>query len=474
MNSFPINPSNHLSSIPATIIEQMGTQKFSLQSDGNVVADHNSTVHSQHQPGMFSRNPGFLIASIILLLLVGGSFFALFRGMQTSSLPGVVTRSQVPLSLTTSIKQPTQNSGTGIYVAMDTYLYKLDRNGKTKLWEHNIKGLGSTIAVSGGIVYADSSSSQVGGVVYAFRATDGKLLWQTRVTSPKNILGKLTVDDQTIYVASDEINIYALNANNGKQRWMYPTHYDYANRGYAPGPIVAVKDAVYINIGSMFYTLSPTNGHLLWQRSDPTGGFLATPLALNGVVYITTWSEAMPIIAQINAYTTGGKLLWSSTVKPSASSSNFLTLTMGRGLLYASNANSVYAFDTTNGKIVWHHSVGVISDQMQVYAHDTLYLVLQGPYQGTPAQSSDKPNISSIIALDGRNGSLIWEKKNMNRPTIQTVVNGVLYVELQDDKGNGHVYALSTANHAVLWSYTHPIPNPLHPQGSGNTLVVIP
>jgi outer membrane protein assembly factor BamB len=146
--------------------------------------------------------------------------------------------------------------------------------------------------------------------------------------------------------------------------------------------------------------------------------------------------------------------------------------TPGSNQLYITGEFSAYALNIANGKITWHSAVGATDSRKPLYDHGTLFLALQRSYREIHAQKgSSQTDISSIIALDGRTGSLIWEKKNMNRPTIHMLANRVLYV---DQVYNGHVYAISTANHATLWSFTHPIPNPLQPQGSGDSLIVIP
>ncbi len=473
MNSFPINPSNHLSSIPDTIIEQMGTQKFSLQSDGNVVADHNSTVHSRHQRSMFSRNPGFLIVSIILLLIVGGSFFALFQGMQSSKLPGALTQTQAPLSLATSINHPTQNSSTGIYVAMDTYLYKLDKNGKTKLWEHDIKGLGNNIVVINNVVYAYSVLSEASSsYVYAFRATNGQLLWKVQMVD-YGVQGgsNLVADNQNVYVFSAGGNVYALNGANGKQRWMYPTHAFYINNF---AQMNVANDVLYISNGHQFSALHTANGHLFWMKNSGVsdGMFFASHIA-NGIVYVPLSKEMMPganpSVSTIYAWTTSGNLRWhSQQINDFVSDAP----TIGGNQLYVAGVNNIFAINSANGKISWQSFVGTTNSQKPLFDHDTLYMALEGPYRWTLAKGPNKTQMVSVIALKVHGGSLIWQKQyKLNVPSVRAIVNGVLYV---DQGYNGHVYAISIANHAPLWSFIHPIPDPMHPQGTGNTLVVIP
>ncbi len=472
------------SSLANTILAKIDTRGSSFNLNGTMVAQnddpHRTIAMPRSRRRTLSRNLSLLVACAVLVLVVG-SFLALIQMIQHSN----TAHPQTPTIRPTVLTRP---SSPGIYVAMQSYLYKLDKNGKTKLWEHAIKGLGSTIVVTNNVVYADSSSSQNGNDAYAFRATDGKLLWQHRIAThsqhgtnaPATLTG-LAADSQNVYVASDEVNIYALNASNGTLRWMYPTHSTSTN-GYSSSVTVA-NDVLYACVSNHFYALNTATGRLSWSHSGNSDETFLAPLIVNGTVYVTSATNppsgsysppAGSVVygySTVYAWTVDGKFRWSSQQINDLASDAPIS---GDNHLYVTGETSVYALNRTNGKIDWQSAVGATASHTPLYDHGTLSLALQGPYRGTPAQNSGKPNISSIIALNGRNGSLVWEKKNMNRPTIQTVVNGVLYAELQDDKGNGHVYALNPTNGTTLWSYTHPIPNPTQPQGAGNTLIVIP
>jgi len=466
-------------------MEQIPMQNFPHQPNDGIVVHHNGDMQL-HQRSTFFRKPVFLTAcAALLLLIVGGSVFVLFQGMQSSKHPGVVVPSHpsvtvaTPITHPTSTTQPTttQSSNSGIYVAMQSYLYKLDKTGKTKLWEHQIKGLGNLIAAANNVVYAYSTSSELNHLsyVYAFRTTDGHALWKVQMTpSEVHDLSNLAVDNQNLYVFSVDGTIHALDATNGKQRWVYHTNDVYFN---IPVRINSVNDILYISAKYRFYALSTANGHLLWMKSvGINNGVFAAPLIANGVVYVALSKEKVPAenpsVSTMYAWTTGGNLLWHSQqindFIPNAPA-------IGDNQLYVVGETKVYALNGANGKLSWQQFVGETSLYSPLLDHnDTLYLSLEGPYQWIPG-SGPTDNVTNIIALKAHDGSLIWQKRyTWIAPFVQVIINGILYIELQDYKGNGHVYAVSTANHATLWSYNHPLSNPTQSQGEGNSLVVIP
>jgi outer membrane protein assembly factor BamB len=458
-------------------------QKFFHQPNGNVVAHDNGATLSletqHHQRSTFSRKPVLLIACALLLLIVGGSFFALFQSRQLGNHPRAVTQSHAPLALTTTINHVAQSSSSGIYVAMQSYLYKLDGNGKTKLWEHEIKGLGSIIYVTNGVVYAYSTSSEARllSYVYAFRSTDGRALWKVQVT-PYEVhdLSNLVADDQNLYVFSVDGGIHALNVTNGKQRWVYHANGVYFN---VRVHMNIANDVLYISANYQFYALHTANGHLFWMKSDGIkNGMFSAPHIANGVVYVAFSKEmipgANPSISTLYAWTTSGNLLWHSQ-----QISTFISdaPAIGDNQLYVVGETSVYALNIANGKISWQQFVGTTNLASPLFDHDTLYLLLEGPYQWTVATDPNKSHLVSVITLRAHDGSLIWHKQypwSLSAPTIQALTKEVLYAELQDNNGNGYVYALHATDASKLWFYTRSIPSRTQSQGTGNSLIVIP
>ncbi len=141
-----------------------------------------------------------------------------------------------------------------------------------------------------GIIYVGSEN----GNTYAFKASDGTLLWQQN-TGFANASAP-TVEHGTVYIGSG--SIYALNAQNGAVRWKYPTS------DVVTSSPVLVNGIVYVSsYGGYVYALDAATGNLRWRFSVAgLARIYDTPTVTNGVVYFGTVMAtimSMPSVLQM-------------------------------------------------------------------------------------------------------------------------------------------------------------------------------
>jgi outer membrane protein assembly factor BamB len=178
-------------------------------------------------------------------------------------------------------------------------------------------------AVANEVLY---TGSLVNAVFYAIDTSTGVPLWTFESGRDRDYAfdSSPAVANGLVYAASDDGNLYALNASTGALVWDYPS-------GAGATPAVA-NGVVYVD---GVYALNATTGALLW--TSPFGSF---PAVADGVVYSVGGND----VYALNAST--GALLWSYATGGTVSTRPAIA----NGMVYVgSNDNNVYAFSLTGG-----------------------------------------------------------------------------------------------------------------------------
>src|SRR5437763_6177861 len=104
---------------------------------------------------------------------------------------------------------------------------------------------------------------------------------------------------QTVYVGSDDGNVYAFNATNGARYWSFPTG------GRVETKPVFANGVVYFGSQDDYvYALDASTGALVWRYK--TGDIVnAGATVSHGIVYIGSWDG---YLYAFNAKT--GKVIW--------------------------------------------------------------------------------------------------------------------------------------------------------------------
>ncbi|MEM3845796.1 MAG: PQQ-binding-like beta-propeller repeat protein [Candidatus Parvarchaeota archaeon] len=149
------------------------------------------------------------------------------------------------------VSSPALDSNGNVYFgSTDDYVYALNSNGQL-IWKYDTGSrIGSSPAISNGVLYIGNEA----GYLDAINITNGQLNWSYKTGG--YILSSPAVDaDGTIYVGSEDGNLYALNSN-GSLYWKYPT-----GNVVGTSPVIAPGGYVYFGSNSdSVYCLSTGNG----------------------------------------------------------------------------------------------------------------------------------------------------------------------------------------------------------------------
>lgn len=300
----------------------------------------------------------------------------------------------------------------------------------------------SSPAVHAGTVYIASTN----GVLAALDAHNGHLLWQYQVAS--QFYSSPSIEDGTVYIGALDGSVYAIDAASGKRRWSSPA--DNAGGGANIWSSPAVVDGlVIVGVASALNERPKVPGEVLafdaatgerrWRawtlpNGAPGGGIWSSPAIdeAAGAVYVGTGDPDDGVEA-LDLH--DGHVLWHwrSVVR------DVQDTDVGAGpLLYADHQGQprlavggkdglLYSLDARNGNVIWHAMVGEQVYSSPAYARGILYAV--GAYQG---------HVGEVWALDSVQGASVWQHRI---PVLvyasPALAAQVLYVDVGDSFANG-------------------------------------
>ena len=268
-------------------------------------------------------------------------------------------------------------------------------------------GIGSRPAISTGVVYFASDDDNV----YAVDARHGTKLWSFRTGGP--VASSPAVVDGVVYIGSQDSNVYALNAGNGTKLWEVPTG------GQIDSSPAVSGGAAYIGSGDdSIYAVSAQGTKL---SSFTTRGFVdSSPAITGGTIYAASDDGYVYALSASNladviwSYDTGGPVPFSSP-------------TVSGGVVYiGSHDDNVYALTADHGTKLWSFPTGGPIDSSAAVAAGVVYI------------GSDDRNLYALAADDGKK---LWSFPTSGHVfSSPAVAAGVVYVGSDDH----HLYALRT------------------------------
>jgi outer membrane protein assembly factor BamB len=215
------------------------------------------------------------------------------------------------------------------------------------------------------------------GILQAFSAKNGKLLWTTQITSQYSFSSPPTALHGLVYTgaAGNGGTVYAFNEKNGAQVWTQSVE-----NGDNSSPAVD-KNGVYVSYAcNQAYDFAPKNGSLIWHYSGPCEGGGGETTALYKNQLYTRDSQGDLIL---NA--TNGKLVGSySASQPPAFSGK-----MG----YFLNGSTLSAETLSNHTVVWTFNGDGALKTAPIVDGSYVYI---GSSQG------------NLYALNASSGSQVW------------------------------------------------------------------
>jgi outer membrane protein assembly factor BamB len=252
---------------------------------------------------------------------------------------------------------------------------------------------------------------------------------------------------QSVYIYTGDGLVIALNAATGVVRWSHHCLGKLSPLNLSENsipPMTLYKGALYIASEGGIEAIRTRDGSLLWQQK--IGMTFSAPIVSNGVVYVS--SETLYAFSA-----TDGKLLWSQE----APSSFSIALAAADGNLYVLDA-ATHAFEAlkaTNGTLLWK-----VDDTKSYFgefggtAGGVVYL-----YKGGQVLSRAGPN---LYALNASDGSLRWTTSNDHEPSILSITNDVIYIQVEMSFTDQRIYALNASDGSVRWQLqSHDTSSPL-------------
>lgn len=323
------------------------------------------------------------------------------------------------------------------------------RTTPVKLWQTSTQyAYASAPAVAGGTVYASGTNG-----LAAFRASDGTQSWNftpaatdTDPSSFGTLSSSPAVTNDTVYVGSSDGNLYAVDANNGDERWRFATG------GSVYSSPVVVNDRIYVgSTDGRVYALD-SNGDEVWRAS--TGRpVLSSPAVANGTVYVGNGEgggndvTAEGGVVALDA-TNNGAQLWSFQPAVPAFEGDgpfYSTPAVDDGTVYIGNRGrrtAVYALDADTGKKQWQfgQNPGISIDCSPAVANGTVFVYAGGKF-------------GTFYALDAASGRPQWQfstSEFLFASSSPTVADGTVVVA----SSTGDLYALDSVSGVPQWQYS--------------------
>lgn len=279
---------------------------------------------------------------------------------------------------------------------------------------------------SGGSVTSHSTSvylatDEARSTVYDVNPRNGSIIWQRNIgQKPVN---QPFMADGNLYFPAYDGNIYALRASDGQPLWH--TRVAPGTDRLPAGIMQAYGNLIFTGTtDGHLYALNAQTGTVAWQIRMP-----ACPTDGSNPSYTTTQQGQNTTIVHL-------------TGQPDPC--NVVTQSAYNGTIYGF-ADGLYAWNVTNGHVLWHNAQYQFGPQSMLVSHGKVYLA-------TPPSSGYR-----IDVLDASNGHFLHTlvKSPAVDFTSEVVANGTtLYVA-----GTTSLFAYRLSDDSLLWKADKPFTN---------------
>ncbi len=384
-------------------------------------------AHKRRIPRLIGK-----VAAVALMALLIGSMITVFN-LARSNRSGTITSSA---------------PDTATYVFDGTLLYKLDVTHKAITWSKQINAFVFSIAgiqpVSNGIVYVAASRNQP--YVYAFNTGNGALLWRTPLAPPSTsrkvgVATQPVIAHGLVYTITDSGQIFALDATIGKQRWEYNAvsaceQHSCPNiaNGYAK-VAVGADGTLYAAFAGEIIALNGSQSTKLWVHFINSKETINSVAFDNGTLYVTSDDVQSklrrPFTSSLYALSGAtGQQQWA--VHKQLDDFSTPVFVQGKVFVGAQEGNGmsgVYAFESSNGSLAWHKTIGVYLSPLLVVG-DALY-IQAFTEAGLEVGGPSIPNIRTEYMLDVSSGAVRWQHQQSRQDVMPYSFfeqNGMLYL----------------------------------------------
>ncbi len=234
------------------------------------------------------------------------------------------------------------------------------------------------------------------------KSSVGELLWKYELSPSINAskYSGIALYDSTVYLKSDDGNLYALN-NNGELDWKFDTNGAY-------GSVCIGKDEVIYVGGYKFLYALNNSGRTLW-RYETSYRIMGSPvISSDGTIYIRS-------SGRIHAINKNGSRKWMIDISYSSKSSNIVIDKLGN--LFAPTTKGIIAIHN-DGTTIWDFDSAKLATTAAIDNNNNLYF----------------GNLDSCLYSIDSKGSLIWKYRTNEKISSAPVIgsNQTIYIGSQD------------------------------------------
>jgi eukaryotic-like serine/threonine-protein kinase len=303
------------------------------------------------------------------------------------------------------------------------------------LWKANVSGIQTYLSAFGGLIYVGTNTS-----VVALDKQTGEQVWKTDISMPKPWPIAYKIDDTHMVVESS-----CLNPKTGALLWTSPDFC--ADTGIFSSNVYSPEEKMfYLKVNSYTEGWSfadpshpPTQ---VWRTYIPGGGRTGIGTTYGGGLVFPGSFENMQIA--LDAKT--GKTVWTTNTKgPMIFNGAYAD---GRFFRGGTDDNTMYAFNATNGEILWTYSPG----------NSEGYFVTGSAVAYGIVYNLNKDG--NLYALDAATGRLVWKYQGpgtMLWPGFPSVADGKIYATTGEtaqyggEAGTSEFVCLNAFTGALKW-----------------------
>lgn len=322
-------------------------------------------------------------------------------------------------------------------------LYALRQSDGAQVWQFVVQGIsGSGPLLANHVIYVVITTHAVSqfnpSVVFALRASDGMQLWQAQVGDGGDGRVLLAMDHDTIYTATEDGLLTALNISDGTQRWHYQTNC------LSSKALMTRRDTVYITGCTTVSALKARTGTLRW-RFHAGDAITQHPLLSEGILYVGSANHTISALK-----VSDGRLLWQHhtddvALVPTAVMDGVIYITAETPSAGPSSKMTLYAFRVSDGTQLWRFQNEADTHPL-VASNGVIYLGIYHQFT--------LPGF--IVALRASDGTILWRSRtNASVARFSDVSNGMISISSSYTKAQD-ITAVRVSDGRLLWHYTIP------------------
>ncbi len=197
--------------------------------------------------------------------------------------------------------------------------------------------VGGIVVVQDTVYYGTS-----GGKIFAVDAIDGRRKWMFETGS--KIWSTPAIDGETLFIGSFDKKLYAIDTTTGEERWEKPFEVEGA---IVSTPVVYNNIVYFGSFDRHFYAVDVVSGEEVWrfptdedEEGNPSNWFWVKPVAYDGVIYAASLDGKVYALNADN----GEKIAEFDLGSPISSS----PVLVGSSIILVTQKGDVYSLDTTN------------------------------------------------------------------------------------------------------------------------------